>query len=364
MIYRKQKILFCIISIMLVFSCDYKKTHLTNTVHKDGSITRKVTIETNTDKFLDFKEVNIPIDSTWQIEIEMDIQEAVKADEEDDTIWYLSAEKHFQNVNEINDDYQNDTGANKDLKRSTDFSKRFRWFTTVFRYTETVEQILNIDCPLSDYLNEDEIDYVYLPEKVQTTLKNGPDSLKYKEFSGVIENKVEKWFWTTEIRQWVEVFYELFGEDPELTLSKDEMLSKEEQFTDILMNDDNNEDENENQQDSIWIALYGNEFYSSFKDEIDSSIVVLEEMDEAIWTFSEYDLEIRMPGKIIATNGYAITDNEDGGGILWTVKGECFFTQTYEMWAESKVNNYFLWSLTVAFVLFVVAGLLRFHWKK
>ncbi|MDX1283767.1 MAG: hypothetical protein R3182_02080 [Draconibacterium sp.] len=362
----KLKIWLGVISILLLFSCDYKKTHVINTVHKDGSVTRKITVETNTSKYLDFEEVNVPIDSSWKIETTMHIKEAVKAEEEDDTIWYLTAEKHFRNVDEINDDYQHDTGANRDLKRGVEFTKRFRWFTTVYRYAETVEQILTINCPLSDYLNTDEIEYVYLPNKVQGELKNGPDSLYYKKFAVDIENKVEKWFWTSEIRQWVDVFYDLFGDDPDLTISKEEMLSKEAQFADFLMNNDNDEDENENQQDSIFIALYGNEFYSSFKNEIDSSISVVDEIDKAAWSYSEYDLEIRMPGEISATNGYAITDDENGGGkgILWTVKGECFLTRDFEMWAESRVNNYLLWFFTAVFVLFVVAGFVRFQRKK
>jgi len=70
-------------------------------------------------------------------------------------------------------------------------------------------------------------------------------------------------------------------------------------------------------------------------------------------------MEIRMPGKIIASNGYADTnpDSLQTGGILWTVKDDYFLTEQYEMWVESQVPNYWAWIVTGVFVLFVITGM-------
>ena len=118
------------------------------------------------------------------------------------------------------------------------------------------------------------------------------------------------------------------------------------------------DDGEENSEDMIFITVLGEDFYNAFETEIDSATSVLDEMDTPFWTAMNYDMEIRMPGRIIDSNGYAVTDqeSENGGGILWTVKGDYFLTETYEMWAESKINNYFFWSITGFFIIFVFFG--------
>jgi len=85
---------------------------------------------------------------------------------------------------------------------------------------------------------------------------------------------------------------------------------------------------------------------------------VLENMTEPYFSTDNYDIEIRMPGNIIASSGYVNTvpDSENSTGILWTVQGDYFLTQQYEMWAESQVNNYWAWIITALFILFVVTG--------
>ncbi len=365
---RKLKISTCILTILLLFSCDYKKTQVVNKVNEDGSITRTVMVETNSKDNLEFSNIDVPVDSTWEIEIRMEIQEDAAENEKKDTIWYLTAEKHFASVAEINLAYQSDSGANRELKRSADFSKSFRWFTTVYRYSEKVDKVLQIDCPISDFLSREELDFIYLPDKIQESLKNGPDSLAYKELVDSVETKSERWFWVSSIRQWIEVFYELFGNDPNLTISKDEMLAKELQLAAILTYGFGSEEgkEKEKQQDSIFVAAFGEKFYSSFKTEIDSTSSVVDQFDNPVWSASDYNVEIRLPGRITASNGYAETGDEYKGdkGILWTVSGVYFLTQDYEMWAESRVNNYWIWALTAVFILFVFAGFLRFLKKR
>lgn len=340
----------------ILFSCEDNETHLLNTVHEDGSITRKLTVKTNEKDKLDLNKIRVPIDSTWAIQTSFDLNE------ENDTIWSLSAEKHFASVDDINEEYDNDKGSNKSMHRRADFSKIFRWFTTDFRYTETIERTLNISCPVSDFLTKDELEFFYLPDKISENLKNGPDSIMYKELADSIDVKSEPWIWTCEIRQWIEIFYDLFEANPELNISKEEMQSKESEFLKYLMNDEIAG----NDEDSLFISVVGKEFFTNFKTEIDSSISVLNEIDQSFWNSNNYDIEIRMPGKLIASNGYAQADpdSENVVGMVWTVKGGYFLTQTYEMWAESKVNNYFAWIISALFILFVITGFVRYSGKK
>lgn len=343
---RKFKISLLLISMILFFSCDYE-THVINTVHEDGSVTRKVVVKNESHRTFEPDKFRVPIDSTWQTEIIIDV------DENNDTTWILTAEKYFASVEEINAAYKTDSGSNRDLQRSAAFSKKFNWFTTIFRFSETVERILTVTCPMSDFLTDEELKFVYLPDKVREDLKNGPDSIRIKEMADTIEVKSEQWIWTTFARQWIEIFYDLFGDDPELRIDKEEMISKVPQFIQQLS------DEESDSLAQFFIPVLGEEFYYTFETEIDSSVSVLEDTINIFLSVNNYDMEIRMPGRIIASNGYADTnpDSEESIGILWTVQGDYFLTEQYEMWVESQVPNYWAWIVTAVFVLFVITGL-------
>lgn len=376
---RKVKITLTLLSMVMLFSCNYK-TYVINTVHKDGSVTRKVIMKNSEENFEPGKYM-VPVDSTWQTKIDTDVNE------KGDTSWILTAEKHFASVEEINEEYINDQGSNQHLKRKARFSKSFKWFTTVFRYSETIDKFMTVTCPVSDFLSDEELKFFYLPGNVTSELKNGSDSLKYEALSDTVDTKSEIWMWTSYVRQWIEIFYDLFGDHPDLSIDKEEMLSKEsdfikqvidyekseeekdEEFLRLLEEDEEamqflEEEKDKEKVDEIELlitSMLGKKFYSTFRTEIDSAMSVLETMTASFFSTDNYDIEIRMPCNIIASNGYVITDPdpENSGGILWTVKGEYFLTQQYEMWAESQVNNYWAWIISALFILFVITGFVR-----
>ena len=141
---QKYKVPLMIISLIFLFSCGGYETRVINTIHEDGSITRIVSMKGDKQDF-DPEEYRVPVDSTWNIEITMEI-------EDEDTTWFLTAEKYFQSVEELNASYDNDIGTNKKLPRSASFSKQFRWFNTHYRFSEKIEQTLNVDCKLSEFI--------------------------------------------------------------------------------------------------------------------------------------------------------------------------------------------------------------------
>jgi hypothetical protein len=247
-------------------------------------------------------------------------------------------------VDEINEEYRKDLGTNRGLHRYANFSKKFKWFTTNFRYSETIERSLTIDCPISDFISDDVLHYFYLPGTVQADLRNGTESLRIIEMENIINEEVMHWFFTSEIRQWIEIFYTLYENSPDLTMNREQMNSLEWQFVKHLIDDDSDRAPDEYISDSLFTS------------------VLLHEMDRSCLSASDYDMEIRMPGKIIASNGYAETEPgiDNKGGILWSVDPAYFLTQTYEMWVESKVNNYAVWIISALFILFVITGFVIF----
>jgi hypothetical protein len=340
-------LLFCLV---LLCSCKYK-THVINTVHKDGSVSRKVVMWNKSDYF-EPQYFAVPIDSTWKMEITSQVNEGK------DTVWILTAEKNFRSVEELNRAYEYDLGGNRGLKREAYFSKRFMWFTTVYRFSEKIDRAFPVSCPMSDFLTAGEIDYYRLPGNVRNDLESGPDSTLYKTRRDSINAKLDHWEWTCEFRQWTEIFYSLYGNHPDLHISKEEMKENIPRMIEYILEKED--------ADSLFKDVLGEEFAHTFKNEIDHSVSILEEMDNNYTSGRDYDLEIRMPGRIIASNGSAVTDPGAGnaGGILWTVRGRYCLTQDFEMWTESRVNNYYIWLITGLFILFVAGGFIIYHRKR
>jgi hypothetical protein len=67
-----------------------------------------------------------------------------------------------------------------------------------------------------------------------------------------------------------------------------------------------------------------------------------------------------MPGKIIGTNGFI----DSSSVLLWPVKSDYFLTQTYEMYAESKIPNIWAWVVSGLFLVFVLAGVIVGNKKR
>ncbi len=345
----KIKISILLASMMLMFSC-IEETVVINTVHEDGSVSRKVTMKS--DERIDPEDYRVPVDSTWQTNL------TYEPGEKNDTTWILTAEKTFESAAAITEAYHNDKGCNRHMKRSANFSRSFKWFTNVYRYSETIEETFSIDCPMTDYLNEEEMIHLSLPKSIREERENGPDSTRIQVLNDSIDSKMERYVVSAFVIQWTEEFCDLVDSDPELEIDRNEIKSREAEFVQDLYREANLDDFD---LDSFIVKELGKDFVNTYGPEIDSAVSNVENMAESFFSTTEYDLGIIMPGKIIATNGYARTDSISDAGIavLWNVDGVHFLTQPYVMWTESRINNYWVWLVTAVFVLFVIIGLLK-----
>lgn len=298
------------------------------------------------------EEFAVPLDSSWKTEI------VTEVDGENDTIWVLTAEKQFENVGELNHNYEADTGLNGNLNRHVSFVKKFRWFTTVFRFSESVERIMEVDCPVNDFLTDEEVDFFYLPHSIQKMAEMGSDSLEAKNLLLSIEEKTEAWYLTCMVRRGLSAFSAMHHIHGQAELSREEIMSKESEIMTLLEEDLN--------QDSVFISVFGGAFFQEYKYHIDSVLTIIEEELSLSLNVSDYDIQTRMPGKIIATNGYlgSVEGDERAREVLWTVSEEYFLSENYEMWVESRVNNYFIWIISILFVLFAITGFTLYYRKR
>lgn len=341
----KKRILKITLSVIaLLVSCDEPETIVTNFVHPDGTVTRKIEMRSIKNQFSP-KDYQVPFDSTWRM------SDSISVSEKGDTTWIKIAEKTFPDVASINNTYKEDTTVNSHFDRSTSFKKSFRWFNTEYRFAERIGKIMKDGYPVTDYLGGDELLWFYSPQELRDEKMNSADSLEYKQVNDSVDKKTEKWMLESIISEWIGRFSILTAGKGSDSLIK-ELRSREKQISRII-----NEKYTE-KFDSLWDngiilnELIGKDNSEKFRTEADSAMTIA--MEELLSDFRNYKVSVVMPGKLTGTNGFS----DSTGVLLWPVSSDLFMTQDYEMWAESKSTNTWAWIISGLFLVFVMTGLL------
>ena len=330
--------------LVLIASCNQPETVVTNIVHPDGSVTRKIEVKNLENKF-DISGLQVPFDNSWFI------TDTLELNKNGDTVWVRRAEKLFKNVDEINRDYKTDSSYNKIAARSTKFGKRFRWFHTEYKFAEKIDKRMEYGYPVKEFLNEEELLYFYSPESIINEKQNGPDSLKYKALRDSVTRKTDLWMIKCAVSEWIGDFAKLIEKIPGNDITFESLKSRENEYAGYLNNvvDD---------FDSLWENGYilrefiGEANSRKYMAEADSAMTLA--LDELLPRFQDYSVRIAMPGKVTGSNGFFDTKDV----LYWPVSGDYFASEDYEMWAESRKPNRWAWIASGVFVLFVFTGIL------
>jgi hypothetical protein len=332
------------IFLITVMSCNEPRTVVTDIVHPDGSVTRKVEIKSSENKFKE-SDLQIPFDETWTVEDSLEINE------KGDTTFVKRAEKLFENISLLNETYLNDNSANRNVKRHASFIRRFKWFNTEYRFEESVDKSLRFGYPVSDFLTGKELDYYFSPGKLNDERKMSSDSLLYRALEDTINKKTDVWTIKNAVAEWIGLLSGLIEEKPGKDLTYESLKAREDYFVRIVK-------ENDQKFDSLWksgqilIELLGEQNAARYKTEADSAMNMMEK--KLFIDFKEYSQCIAMPGRLIGTNGFRDSTHL----LLWPVKSDYFVSEPYIMWAESKTTNIWAWIVTGIFLVFVLAGMI------
>jgi hypothetical protein len=334
--------------LMLIVSCNEPETVVTDYVHSDGSVTRKIEMksnEANFNKRFKISEIQVPLDSTWTVKDSVDI------DKKRDSIWIRTAVKQFKNVDELNQSYKKDSSANKNVRRQAGFSKRFKWFNTEFRFSERIDKQLSYGYPVKDFLNSEELLYFYSPESLKHDKETGPDSLKFRAFADSIKHKTDLWSTKNIVSEWIGKFSDLIAGRAGKDMTRESLKARQDEFIQVV-------ESNNAKFDSLWQngiilkELIGEENAVKFRIEADSALGSVTK--NFLVDFKDYSVRIVMPGKLIGTNGFIDSSHI----LLWPVKSDFFMTEPYEMWAESKTPNTWAWIVSGIFLVFVLTGVI------
>lgn len=91
--------------LMLIVSCNEPETVVTNYIHTDGSVTRKLemkSIEGDVNKRFKISDIQVPFDNTWAV------KDTIRLDQKGDTTWIKTAIKQFKN-NLVNNNFPPDS---------------------------------------------------------------------------------------------------------------------------------------------------------------------------------------------------------------------------------------------------------------
>jgi hypothetical protein len=334
--------------LMLIVSCNEPETVVTNYIHTDGSVTRKLemkSIEGDVNKRFKISDIQVPFDNTWAV------KDTIRLDQKGDTTWIKTAIKQFKNIDELNLTYKSDSGANKNISRQAGFTKRFKWFNTEFRFSEKIDKELSFGYPVKNFLNNEELIYFYSPEDLKNTKESGPDSLKYKTLRDSVKNKTDKWTEKNLVSEWIGEFSKLTAGKTGNDMTRESLRAREDEFVKIT-------EKNGNKLDSLWKnGILLKEFIGEanalkYKVEADSALSIVTK--DLFIDFSDYSVRIVMPGKLIGTNGFIDSSHV----LLWPVKSDFFMAEPYEMWAESKIPNRWAWIVSGLFLVFVLSGVI------
>jgi hypothetical protein len=329
--------------LMVVVSCDEPETVVTNIIHQDGSVTRKIVMRNTKNKF-EKSDLQVPFDNTWTVTDSLEVSGNC------DTTWIKRAEKLFKTVGEINLIYQNDSSVNGKMPRHASLDKRFRWFNTEYRFSEIIDKQILSGYSVRNFLNDEELAHYYSPDYIKYNKENGADSIKYKALADSIEEKTENWVMKNAASLWIEEFIRLTGPEAVPEISLEALKPRVNEFAEVIK-------ENQDKFDSLWSngillkKFIGEADAIKFKTEADSAVSIV--ISRFLVDFRDYSVRIVMPGKLIATNGYL----DSTRNLLWPVKSDFFITDQYEMWAESKTTNVWAWIVSVIFLAFVLTGI-------
>jgi len=341
---KKHTLRFVFLLILIsVMSCDEPETVVTNYIHQDGSVTRRIEMVNHKKRFKNCRP-QVPFDDTWTVHDSLNISQ------KGDTTWYKTAEKLFRNTEEINLSYRSDTSINKGIYRQAAFRKSFKWFNTELRFSEKIEKKMISGYPVSDFMNREELLYFYSPESLKYEKERGADSLRYRALADSVKKKTDFWNAKCVVSEWIMEFTKLIAGKAGSDLTNDSLKSRENEFVKII--------ENNSKFDSLWSngvilkKFVGDSNASRFKSEADSAMEKV--FKDYFFDFNDYSVRMVMPGKLIGTNGFI----DSSRILLWPVKSDFFLTESYEMWAESKITNTWAWVASGIFILFVLTGLI------
>lgn len=328
------KTTFPIIAIITIFlftgySCNHEQ-RTTTKINSDGSCERTIFVKSDSDTSSSFP---VPTDKSWDSRIEKDSSKEK----------VYSANKRFDDVNQMNNEYRRASKVSVDIK----FEKKFRWFYTYFNYQETYKSYFPFkNIALDSFLTKEEY--------AQYEKKDTSKALKERLDEFIIRNAWEEFY-----GQLIDSVKSL--NDPSFPVSV--FLAKKKEFINWLTDDPEGSKgilHINNHKDYVKLEkILGLKLKRKLEQQIDSILDGIEKSINAKFNFmlgvdGKYINEVVMPGIILNTNASTV----EGNRVSWKLDENYFCFTDYTMTVESRIANPWATYATGGALIVIVALLM------
>lgn len=313
--------------------------YFTTEIKPGGEIVKTIVLEGDSTEILDSY---LPVihNETW---------ERKWADGKDDQV-KLILEKTFRNSREARTDL-NPSDSLPLFRLEPELKRRFRWFFTYYRYTETILATNPFDqLSWEDYLSREEIELAVMDEELREK-----DARYDEESYAKTEEKLEEYL----IRSGFEEFYQLFlqalRETPDISLTEEDVARQKETLLAAVRDSSNND--RADGMITLFSQVLGTDdpllIYERNQQKLDWFNHKIEYFENAF--DDNMHFTVRMPGLLIDTNSNKI----EGTSLTWAVDSFDAFFIDLVMTAESRmVNN---WSFAATGILLLILILMFFR---
>jgi hypothetical protein len=314
----------------------------TSKVNSDGSIVRTMTFSGDSAEVYAGK-FPVELDSSWSRSIAR-VENKAKD-------YTLTASRTFRDVEELDRAVKGTFG--KSLQFQIELKKSFRWFFTVYRYSETMLSYAQFtSIPMSEFLSQGEQDWlstVMLQGDEEKRFTTRGDSLAFES----IVPRAQEWEWRNRFEG---VFSAFLGgvrilNNPALPMAEVEGLKDSLYKKSAKAIDEQKIDTLRFIFKSVIKAPFVDEAWKANEKGIDEVKRKLEFERET--NSHKYTTNAVMPGLITGSNAGKI----EGNTATWEDYKETAHHFGYTMWVESRQVNW--WAVIVALVIVVslMAGL-------
>jgi hypothetical protein len=334
-----RKLLLAVLCSVLFQGC--LEHTITTTVRPDGSCIRVIKVVADKDSILKF---SFPLrrDGSWRLETRREEPQGKKGAK-----YITTATKEFNSIDALAKEYAADDSTGKVRVRIAG-ERRFRWFYTYTRYTETYDvSFPYARIPLASYMSDEEV----------RRYQNG-------ENNDTLKSKADAWY---ERCQFEYVFTSLAAEvkalrDPVLTPEYFE--SQKENIARLF---GNKEEQKKIKTAADVVVMLKQLLYTSAVEKLTEAIdramqSVTEKEERSAAVGDSYTNTVHMPGLILESTAPEIV----GARVTWHTDFERLRLRPFEMSVESRVVNVWAFVSTgvvilLLIVLIVWIGVRRFR---
>lgn len=310
----------------------------TTRVHPDGRLTRTAVVTGDSTDFTNNKLATFGLDSGW----------TVVSDSGGARTRKLTLQREFEDAESASKALAGIPMERRGI--SIQLEKKFRWFTTLFRYEETWEQAyLFTKIPMSEYFSPEEISLLRAGDmKEHDSLMTGGQ----KRHSADLEKRAEEWFNRNSFEEVLAAFLDGVRriDDPRLTTESVE-AARETLYATMMGNFKTPVTESGPIVSVIESVLKN----PAVPRALEAARPEIERYDRAV-DFMErvqvpgQTLGVVMPGIITGTNSSSV----EGNMVEWKDFKDSAFYEGFTMWAESRIVNW--WAVVVTAVALLGIG--------